>query len=378
MPYFDPRPKTKRKDLYDRDEELKMLIEGIRKCSPVILLLGLRRTGKTSLLNVALAETNMPQIIIDCRVFEEKTSVGHREFLNYFIREASKLKTKHRVLQQVIEHVGWIEVAGFKVRVRGPRRGEILFSQLLESLNKWAQEHGTCIVIGFDEAQELAKLRGIRLLPIIAHTYDYLRNTSFIITGSQIGFLYRFLRIDNPESPLYGRAMLHVQLKPFTKEQSISYLKEGFREYQMQPPVEVLEEATNRLGGIPGWLTLYGYYAVTKKKYNKGLINEVIEEASRIALKEYINFLKLRPIAAKRYTIILKAVARGFNEWSKIKKYLEVTEGKSISDSIFTQLLRNLLDAGFLEKTSGGEYRIPDPVLAYAIERYKYRPETIL
>ncbi len=371
MPYFDPRPKTRREDLYDRERELETLVDGIRRCSPVILLLGLRRTGKTSILNVALTEVRTPRIIIDCRVFEEKTSISHREFLNYFMQEVNSLKARHKTLQQVIERIGWIEIAGIKVRVKGPRRGEILFSQLLESLNNWAQEHSTCIVIGLDEAQELVKLRGIRLLPIIAHAYDYLRNTSFIITGSQVGFLYHFLRIDSPESPLYGRAVLEIKLKPFSKEQSILYLREGFKQHQMHPPIEVLEEAALKLGGIPGWLTMYGHYAVTRKRYNKGLINEVIDKASRIALKEYTNFLKLRPLAAKRYTVILKAVAQGFTEWSKIKKYLEVIEGKTISDSIFTQLLRNLINAGFLEKTSSGEYRIPDPILAHAIEKLR-------
>ena len=378
MTYFDIRPKTRREDLYNREEELRVLTRGIRECNPLILVLGLRRTGKTSLLNVALNETGVTSIIIDCRVFEEKNSIGYKEFINYFLREVNKLRTRHRMIQQIIERIGWVEVAGFKVKLRGPRLGEVMLTQILESLNQWAYENNTCIVIGFDEAQELVKLRGINLLPVIAHAYDYLKNITFIITGSQVGFLHRFLKISNPQSPLYGRATLDITLKPFNYEQALLYLEEGFKQYNMHPPRNVLKEVVDKLGSIPGWLTMYGYYAVKNRKYNKNIIDRVLEKASRIMLREYMNFLKLRPLAAKRYTSILKAVAEGFNEWSRIKRYLEILEGKRISDSIFTQLLRNLVDAGFLEKTSDGAYRIPDPVLAYTIRRHGHKLEVRL
>ncbi len=370
MPYFDIRPKTSRRDLFDRDEELRTLLKGINGCHPLILLLGLRRTGKTSLLNVSLNEANVPSIIVDCRVFEEKTSITHSEFLEYFTRETSRLLVKHKTLSRILEQVGGIEVSGLKIELKKSRRGEVLFSKILEALNQWAEENNTCIIIGLDEAQELVKLRGIRLLPIIAHAYDYLRNVSFIVTGSQIGFVHRFLKLENPESPLYGRIPVQVTLKPFTRNQSITYLMEGFREYNMRPPQSILEEVVDNLGGIPGWLTMYGYYAVENKEYNKDLIKRVLETASKTVIREYENFLQTRLIAAKRYTLILKAVAQGYSEWSKIKRYLEVEEGRKISDSIFSQLLRNLVDAGFLEKTSQG-YQIPDPILAYAILSYK-------
>ncbi|RLG06055.1 MAG: ATP-binding protein, partial [Thaumarchaeota archaeon] len=45
--YFDPAPKTKRKDLYNFDEELRKFIEAINGSDRLILVTGLRRTGKT-------------------------------------------------------------------------------------------------------------------------------------------------------------------------------------------------------------------------------------------------------------------------------------------------------------------------------------------
>jgi len=47
---FDPRPKDNRRDLFDAEIELKSLLSAIKKGRPLLNIVGLRRTGKTSLL----------------------------------------------------------------------------------------------------------------------------------------------------------------------------------------------------------------------------------------------------------------------------------------------------------------------------------------
>ncbi len=51
---FDPKPKERREDLFDRDEELRRLRLGLSY--PVTLLLGIRRSGKSSLIKVLMNE----------------------------------------------------------------------------------------------------------------------------------------------------------------------------------------------------------------------------------------------------------------------------------------------------------------------------------
>ncbi len=53
---FDPRPKTSRRDLFNREEELALLDNAARRGEPLILVLGIRRVGKTSLLRSFLEE----------------------------------------------------------------------------------------------------------------------------------------------------------------------------------------------------------------------------------------------------------------------------------------------------------------------------------
>ncbi len=366
MPLFDPRPKSRREDLYDREEELRTLLDCIKRREPLVLVLGLRRTGKTSLLRVGLAEAGVPGAIVDCRVFEERIAVSYAELLRAVEDALSDLLRRAEGLRATLEKIRGISIAGFKVELqRGRSRASI--AEVLDAIDQWASETGQQVVVAFDEAQELAKVRGARLLPIIAHCYDYSKSLTLVLTGSQVGFVYRFLRLHDPSSPMYGRSYAEVKLGRFTREQSIDFLERGFAEHGLSPPRSLLEEAVDKLDGVPGWLTMLGYEAL-HKGLTRSLILEVLDKASELALKELNSFLKLRAQAAERYKIILRAVAEGFNAWSTIKKYLEVSEGRRISDSDLAMLLKNLVDAGFLEKAEDG-YRIPDPILAYAITR---------
>ena len=82
-----------------------------------------------------------------------------------------------------------------------------------------------------------------------------------------------------------------------------------------------------------------------------------------------MNFLKLRSIASVIYLRILYAISLGARTWSKIKSFLEIEEKGKISDSIFTKLLKNLLDVGFIAKYES-EYEIADTVLKYAMLKH--------
>jgi AAA+ ATPase superfamily predicted ATPase len=62
---FDLQPKTRREDLYDREKELREFEEALHLGERLVLILGIRRLGKSSLLNVALSEFHLPHAKID-------------------------------------------------------------------------------------------------------------------------------------------------------------------------------------------------------------------------------------------------------------------------------------------------------------------------
>ncbi len=367
MVYFDERPKERVEDLYDRERELGLLIESIRGGKPLVLLLGLRRTGKTSLLKVALNVLGVPSIVIDCRVFEDRPAVGSYEFIKVLESEVQRVVRRFRGLLEFLRGVEGVSVAGVQVRFRWGREGRVSLSEVLRVLNEWGESRGLNVVVALDEAQELMKLRGINILSVIAHTYDYLRRVTFILTGSKIGLLYRFLRVDDPKSPLYGRAWVEVLLRNLSRDEALDFLIKGFEQVGITPKQEVLEYAVSKLNGVIGWLTYFGSLSL---RYGLSMetVELTLERASKLALSELMNFLKLREVARQRYINILYITSLTPTTWSEIKRFIELKEGREVSPSNITLLIKNLIDAGFLIKKKG-KYYIPDPILAHAIRK---------
>ncbi|WP_373419225.1 hypothetical protein [Vulcanisaeta moutnovskia] len=58
--------------------------------------------------------------------------------------------------------------------------------------------------------------------------------------------------------------------------------------------------------------------------------------------------------------------------WSEVKRYLELKEGRPISDSEVTKLLRKLVDNGFAMKV-GNQYIIVNPILRRISDKVRCR-----
>ncbi|MFP3347552.1 MAG: hypothetical protein RXR17_09010 [Sulfolobaceae archaeon] len=57
--------------------------------------------------------------------------------------------------------------------------------------------------------------------------------------------VYKFLKLGDAKSPLYGRAMTEVYVNPFYKDLAIEFLRRGFKEGNVKVSEEELEEAYN-------------------------------------------------------------------------------------------------------------------------------------
>jgi len=95
---FDERPKSRKMDLYDRERELMDLEANVGR--PLIILTGIRRIGKTSVLNVLLNESGIPFALIDARSL--KRNYGVEDLYRLVARGmGSSLKSLHDILQNV-------------------------------------------------------------------------------------------------------------------------------------------------------------------------------------------------------------------------------------------------------------------------------------
>ncbi len=360
---FDLNPKTRREDLYDREDELREIFRALDLGERFIVIYGIRRIGKTSLLRVALREAKTPHAIIDVRkVYFEHRGVSrihlYREIAEYFTR-----------------NLGFFNQLGFKIKdffrkLRGFHVSEIgvevepivqlRFTDLLEKINNWCEKRGLRFILAFDEAQYLRFSGKVRYDGIFAWAIDNLPNITIIVTGSEVELLREFLKVNDPKAPLYGRYMREVYVDRFSRDQSIDFLVQGFRELDINPNINEIEEVVDVFDGIVSWLTYYGYHRAVKSLNHKTALREVFEKGSQLVLAE---LEKLVAPSRTRYTAILKAVAHGATSWSDIKTYVIVKTGY-IDDKTFTQLLKNLVKYGYLVKENN-KYKIPDPIIKH-------------
>jgi AAA+ ATPase superfamily predicted ATPase len=253
--------------------------------------------------------------------------------------------------RKILRSVEEIAVGDIKVKLKG----EETLASMLEALE------GKIVVL--DEAQELRRSK-YRFDKILAYAYDHL-NIKFIVSGSQIGLLYRFLRVNDPESPLYGRPYIEVKLGRLSEKDSRRFLLEGFKQYGVEVSEDEIEEAVKWFDGIIGWLTYFGY----SRSVDGERLSSIVDKASKLALSELEHALKIYGIAERRYREVLRIIALTHPaKWIQIKRGVEARIGR-IPNNTLTTIIKNLMDSGFVEKTLDG-YVISDPILRNGIIRF--------
>ena len=185
---FDLEPKSKREDLYDFETELRRLISGIVN-EKIIVVRGLRRTGKTSLMRVALNEAGYPFIYLDLRFSSRPRQSDIAELIR---RGLEGFLSRNRSLidrvKDALLRIRWIKVEVSPIRVEfglgGHRRLSV--GDLLDAINDLGAGLGKAVVIAIDEAQELSKVTWINFNMILAYSYDNLRYVKFLLSGSEV------------------------------------------------------------------------------------------------------------------------------------------------------------------------------------------------
>lgn len=353
---FDTVPKTEEKDLFDREAERKLLLEGLK--SPLTVITGLRRTGKSSLIRTTLHSHKCVSMYLDLRKLEEEEYISYKDLVSYVEKGVNDF-IKYRTLINFLKNIKGISVKGVGIELS---YRELRFTELLEILNKWSEENKQTTVVAIDEAQELIKLRGHKILPALAYAYDNLKHLRFVVSGSKAGLLFRFLRFDDAESPLYGRFFTKVELGPFSREVSREFLEKGFKENKK----EFTEgyEVYDSIGGLPGWLTYFGKTALQKSK--DAAIKDTLEYGKRVVEVEFNNFLVDKKEAKDRYIRIMKVCSGSKGAtWSEIKLSLEMMEKKELNDFLINNLIKKLEEFSFIENING-VYNITDRMISEA------------
>jgi len=349
--YFDPQPKNKKEDLYNFEKEYNALHNAIKRNERIIVIKGIRRTGKTSLMKVVYNELNVPKIFIDGRVIPPKQG----EIFNTLLENSIFALTESFAdlkIRKLVKEIG----ISFGASVKFSLSAEI---KSFEKIDKILQRKRTKLIMFIDEAQ---KLKAGNISGIIAHLFEHTKNVIVVIAGSEIGILDAVIGKD-AESDLYGRPKKLIELRRLEKENSIEFLRIGFKQCKKKIDEEYILEAIETFDGIIGWLTLFGYYSL---QYDAREAIEIVKkEGSKIVAKEIEHFLQLRMEAKERYLKLMEALSTPLR-WVEVKRFLEAHEGKKINDKMVTKYLHELQKYGFISHRDR-RYSLADPMIKEAI-----------
>ena len=337
---FSPEPKTSHADYFGYKDELDRFHGWLKDdLTKLIIVRGLRRTGKTSFVNVGLRDSGQKFVFIDARSLNSLSRIEFEKRLLEAFKKAEWLPAKILKSFESIEYT-------------------IKFSfRSADSL--WAYLESQRAIIFIDEAQAL---KGSGADALLASIYDNTK-CKLVLSGSEIGVLNDFVGSENPDAPLFGRALRAIEMHPLPREKSIEFLTKGFAQAGKKMTQEEISNAVDRLDGVIGWLTLYGNTALSEPRSTA--LEHAISAGAAMARKEFDSFTATRAGAKKRYELVMEAVCNGNRTWTAIKANVSAQQGYGFSDPQLANYLSSLVAYSFLSKTNE-EYTPADPIIQQA------------
>jgi len=340
--YFEIEPKGKKGDFFSYEYEYGQVKKALENNEKIIAVVGVRRVGKTSLLNIVYNETKSLKLWLDGRIVADPKKEIFAAI--YETAKTGKPKIFGKIESLNVSAFG----VGFGIELGGESRADIE-----ERIRKARR---ICVFI--DEAQRM-DVKG--LADVLSYCYDRLPQVSFIISGSEIGLVEEILGEADAEHPLYGRDVAKVRMERLDRNRAMEYLRKGFVQLGLKVTEDEIERAVAQLDGLIGWLTLYGYERGVKKSGDA--LGKTSQSAARIAASELNHFFR-KVRNRKLYMAILRN-ASGVG-WEELRTLAGRETGKRLNPNLFNFALERLVEYSFIEKKDE-KYNLSDPLLLKAL-----------
>lgn len=385
-------------EVFDREEEMRILQRACRnlaqkKVRQDYALIGIRRIGKTSLLNKTIVQSTLEGIVpvtIDCEnlTFELFIKIYAASVLEAFLKSLKKQERLEYRIKELAREAPGIAIAKLgellgQIRSLGLRvaeqsvdlmiemrekeasrtlREEELFHYFESAVNlpeRLGQEYKKYFLIVLDEFQFTSPYAHGRFFGWMRRNIQRHTHVNYIVAGSNIGMMKDIVL--NPSNP-FGGNFLVLWLKEFDQKTAMEFLEKGLNEEDLKPEKAAILEIIKFTKGHPAYLNWFGEKCAQASNASLGYTRKLIQEIFKPQHLGYfidrdLERLRMRG-ETKTYQVFVAMAKRRLFRPSEITKQLS---GITISSVI--NYLRRLEQYGYVEKMGKGRYKIVDPVL---------------
>lgn len=356
------------KNFYDRTE-MKEELKSLLASGQNFMIKAPRRYGKTSLVKQTMYELEKDYLYLDIRKIP-RLSIITEQIMEYAYEQAgikgffrgikdnviSYLKnSKHsvKIKYEILEYS-----AEFFTSKREPFE---YFLEALSTLEKVATELKKKFIIVFDEFQDVKRLNyeDIDFLEIIRGEIQHHQNVTYVFLGSIEHLMTQIF--ENKKSPFFNFC-IKLKLAPFDTKELLMQLKTAFQSSGiMFENLDELDKLLHRLNGHPSntILTMYMLLNTAQQKKKVILRNSDLDLAYETAYERSLSLVE-------QYIIELNNRAN----YHDVLYRLANKEKQELSSQAVNQVLKGLLELGYIARMSRGEYLILDGFL----EEYLKRP----
>lgn len=377
-PFIVGRPVTG-EYFVDREEELRRLsclVQGVQEgASSNSALIGLRRTGKTSVLeNLELrlkVNARVIPVIVNCYGIATKSRLAKvivGGAIDGYVRKTGDkaylkrlAKTISDAASSVAERISEAKLAEFSLSLRDKSTEEdILIEKALDFLESMAEEKDVFFVVMLDEFQDVIKW-GDGTLKRIRAVVQSQKRVCYVLAGSATTVM-RNLVYDR-RSPFY-RQLVEVPMTKLDKETAGTFLEARFAVANVKATGHVIEKVVSLSGGYPDYVQRLGLELYLSTGGGGSLTEQGVDRAYEgmvLGLDgEFENYFStFTPLERE----ILVALATGKIQPSEV--------AREVRKPIFniSKTLTRLVNYGLIERPMKGQYKVTDPVFADWLNR---------
>ena len=370
----------------DRIEELHQIINMLSAvssgASSNIALIGLRRTGKTSLFENAklrLADLeNVVPVLVNCFGISTKARFSKmlmQEVAQAYIHKTEDHLHKDRLVsflkkgfEEVSKQISDVDIsvaefAKFNVKLREPKADEDeLIEMALRYPQTLAESKGVCFVIMIDEFQDTFKW-GDDFLKSFRRIIESQKRVAYAFSGSVTTIMKDLLY--RKRSPFY-RQLVEIELGRLPVKSSGEFVVSRFQKAGMEISEEAVDVLIGYSGSYPDYIQRLGLRLFQRElAQGRSFLDKLDVEAAYNEMiqtldGEFSTYFKCFTDFEKEALI---ALAHG-----KTSPSLMAQETRKPISSL-PQILHRLINHGIVEKYIEGRYRISDPVFSDWLSR---------